>query len=151
MRPPPLVPERDSTETILVVDDEVEVGDLARDILESAGYEVITATSGEDALSVLARRTGPVHLVLSDVTMRGMSGVALRAELARLRPEVDVVLTSGFLDESMRRQEAADAAVPFLSKPVFGDRTRGAPSAGCSTHVLATCGEGPDHKIENLL
>src|SRR5204863_6218934 len=83
-------------ETIFIVDDEVEVADLARDILEADGYTIVTANSGEDALAALAEYTGPVHLVLSDVTMRGMSGVELMSELGRVRPDIRVLLTSGF-------------------------------------------------------
>jgi CheY-like chemotaxis protein len=117
-------PRLDSDETILVVDDEVEVGGLARDILESAGYTVLTATSGEDALAVLARHERPVHLVLSDVTMRGMSGVALMAELARERPHIRVLLTSGFRGDTVLRHDGIDATVPFLDKPYSATELR---------------------------
>jgi two-component system cell cycle sensor histidine kinase/response regulator CckA len=114
----------DAGETILVVDDEVEVGNLARDILELAGYTVMTSTSGEDALAMLVRDELPVQLVLSDVTMQGMSGVALMAELGRKRPEIPVVLTSGFRDDTMNRHDGIDAAVPFLGKPYSADELR---------------------------
>ena len=113
-----------SDETILVVDDEVEVGDLARDILELAGYTVLTATSGEDALVVLAQHDRPVQLVLSDVTMPGMTGVALMAELAKKRPDVRVLLTSGFRDDTMMRHDGIDATVPFLGKPYSATELR---------------------------
>jgi PAS domain S-box-containing protein len=119
---PEPVPE--SGETILVVDDEVEVGALARDILESEGYTVLTATSGEDALDVLAHHERPVHLVLSDVTMGGMTGVALKAELARSRPDIQVLLTSGFRDDTAMRQDGIDATVPFLGKPYSATELR---------------------------
>ncbi|MEP7304821.1 MAG: PAS domain S-box protein [Acidobacteriota bacterium] len=106
-----------ANETVLVVDDEVEVGALARDILEMAGYTVMTATSGEDALAMLVRDEVAVQLVLSDVTMPGMSGVALMAELARTRPDIRVILTSGFRDDTMNRHDGIDTTVPFLGKP----------------------------------
>jgi two-component system, cell cycle sensor histidine kinase and response regulator CckA len=122
--PPDVVPESATQaaiehggETLVIVDDESEVADLARDILEATGYTVLTANSGEDALAVLARHQGPVHLVVSDVTMRGMSGVDLMAELAKRRPDIRVLLTSGFRDDTMLRHDGIDPAVPFLGKP----------------------------------
>ena len=83
-------------ETILVVDDESEVREFARDILVAGGYEVLEARDGEDALQVAEAHTAPIHLLLTDVVMPRLNGVELAGQLTRRRPDTKVLYMSGF-------------------------------------------------------
>ncbi|HWT11529.1 MAG TPA: ATP-binding protein, partial [Allosphingosinicella sp.] len=82
---------------ILLVEDNVEVGEFAETLLSELGHRVAWAQSGEQALE-LARRQ-PFDAVFSDVVMPGMSGLDLADALARLKPELPVILTTGYSDE----------------------------------------------------
>ena len=80
--------------TILIVDDEEAIRDVAGAILASAGYCVLTAADGNEAMRVL--RSQPVDLLFTDIIMPGMSGYELAVAAKRLRPELRVLYTSGF-------------------------------------------------------
>jgi PAS domain S-box-containing protein len=108
------------TETILVVEDNAGLRKLATRVLASAGYHVIGAASGEEALRLLEHHDGPVHLLLSDVVMPGMNGRQLAEQIAPARPRMKVLLMSGYTDDAIVRHEVSDAEVPFLSKPFTG-------------------------------
>jgi len=89
-------------ETILVVDDEPDLVDAAAAILQSLGYCTLTAGNGQEALDILAREDA-IDLLFSDVVMpRGMDGYQLAIEALKLRPDLAVLLTSGF---TRRREE----------------------------------------------
>jgi len=94
---------------ILVVDDEVEVREILAETLVDCGYTVVTAASGEEALPVLAQDHS-VGMVITDVRMPGMSGLALAEEIRRRWPQVKVVLISGYF-------LPAGAPQRFLKKP----------------------------------
>ena len=82
--------------TVLVVEDNPEVGAFAEDLLTELGYTVTLVASAAAALAVLARDTGTIDLVFSDVEMAGMNGLQLAARLKTSHPALPVVLTSGF-------------------------------------------------------
>ncbi len=99
-----------ATARVLIVDDEPAVLELTAYLLRDAGYEVIKAPSGEDALH-LVRTSPPVDLLLSDVKMPGMKGPALIEAVKRDSPSTAVMLMSAFTES------APPSGVPFLSKP----------------------------------
>lgn len=102
-------------ETVLVVDDTDDVVRAAASMLESLGYEVITAGSGGEALRILEGTS--VHLLFTDVRMPGMSGVDLARQVQRLYPATQTVVTSGFSDEWNPQSPGAASQFPFLPKP----------------------------------
>jgi PAS domain S-box-containing protein len=106
-------------ETILVVEDVSGLRRLMTRTLESNGYNVLTAASGDEALRVLEQYEEPVHLMVTDVVMPGMSGGSLAVRLARIRPEMKVLYMSGYTDDVIVRHGVLEEGVPFLSKP-FG-------------------------------
>ena len=113
------------TETILLVEDEDFLRDLARRMLEMAGYAVITAADGERALSLVDASDRPVDLVLTDVVMPGMSGRELAVKLAARAAQVKVLYTSGYTEDVILRKGLADESTHFLRKPyTMGDLTR---------------------------
>ncbi|MET0285162.1 MAG: ATP-binding protein [Polyangiales bacterium] len=102
-------------ERILLVDDDAEVRAVAHAHLEAAGYTVLAAASGEEALDVLAKNR--VQMLVSDVSMPGMSGVELARKVRALAPAVPILLISGYSDEVNHEQLAR-----FLAKPFSGQR-----------------------------
>lgn len=102
---------------ILVVDDEEVVREVARLSLESAGYEVITAPNGRDALAVFLREGNEIAAVVLDLTMPYMSGEEAFSELHRLKPDLRVVLTSGYNEQDVTSRFEGDGPSGFLKKP----------------------------------
>jgi CheY-like chemotaxis protein len=84
---------------ILVVDDEKDIRDLVRTLLVRAGYRVIEASDAEIALRMLQERLLEPHLLLTDIVMPGMNGLALAAQAHHLRPTLPVIFMTGFADE----------------------------------------------------
>jgi len=104
------------TETILLVEDEDAVRDLAREVLQSGGYTVLEARHGHQALEIAEAYRGPIALLLTDVVMPGMDGPGLARRLASIRPGVRLLYVSGYAD---RVAEAGDGlpAAALLHKP----------------------------------
>jgi signal transduction histidine kinase len=109
------------SETILLVEDEDEVRELAREILEMNGYTVLAAPHGPDALRVCRHHQGPIHLLLSDVVMPQMSGRELARQLAAVRPDTKVAYMSGYTDDALGHHGVLDPDVVLLPKPFTPD------------------------------
>ncbi len=106
------------SETILLVDDDAMVRTVARDLLVSSGYLVLAADGAEQALQTARAHDGTLDLLLTDVAMPKMSGVALAVAMQKLRPNTAVLLMSGYSGDAFERDETEAArALPFLSKP----------------------------------
>jgi signal transduction histidine kinase len=105
------------TETIVLVEDETGVRDLAVRVLERFGYSVITTHSPLEALEVFQTRGGPLDLILTDVVMPKMSGPELIEQVRSIRPDIKVLFMSGYTDETVMRHGILAAGVPFLQKP----------------------------------
>jgi CheY-like chemotaxis protein len=110
-------PVSDGTETVLLVEDEHGLRDLARRVLERAGYTVLQAGSGEVAIDTLERYKDPVHLVLTDVVMTGMNGRELAERLGSIRPGLKVLYMSGYTDDAILRHGVLDNPNRLIMKP----------------------------------
>jgi signal transduction histidine kinase/ActR/RegA family two-component response regulator len=110
-------PRRGGGETILVVEDSEMLRPLVGTILGSAGYSVILAADGVEALERVDAHDGPIDLVLTDVVMPRMSGGELAVELERRQPGVRVLFTSGYPADTVVRHGIAEARVSFVQKP----------------------------------
>ena len=102
---------------MLLVEDEAGVRDLARRMLERAGYRVLDAASGPDAEAIFAEHRGSIDLLVTDVVMPGMSGPDLFRRLAVEQPGLKVVYISGYATEAMARQLKLDRGQPHVQKP----------------------------------
>jgi len=107
---------RGGDETILLVEDEDIVREVASRILRSQGYTVLEARNGAEALQLCAAHAGPLHLLLTDVVMPQMSGQELARRAQAMRPEMRVLFTSGYSDSVMQRQ-SPEMEGTFLQKP----------------------------------
>jgi CheY-like chemotaxis protein len=105
------------TETILLVEDEAGVRRLSLTVLETQGYVVLQAASGDMALQVARSETGPIHLVVTDIVMPGMSGRELWERLRVLRPDSRVLFMSGYTDDAIARHGVLEPGIAFLQKP----------------------------------
>ena len=105
------------SETILAVEDEDGVRRLMRQILLRAGYNVLAAPDGEAALAILRPHAGPVHLLLTDMVMPGMTGRELADRATALRPETRVLYVSGYADRGIVRDGQLDPATSLVPKP----------------------------------
>jgi PAS domain S-box-containing protein len=112
---PTAVPRGD--ETVLLVEDEPEVRDLAREILEASGYTVLQACDPAEALLMAERHAGAIHLLLTDVIMPRQSGRALAERLRPLRPELQVLYMSGYTNEAIARHGVLEPDTVFIQKP----------------------------------
>ncbi len=86
----------ESKKTILVVDDEAEIRKLVSAMVSQAGYNVLTADSGEHALTLYKHQHGPLELLITDVVAPGMSGPMLADKLSALQPDLKVLYISGY-------------------------------------------------------
>ena len=103
-------------ETILIVEDDEAVLEIARELLGDLGYEVLTASDGTSALSVLEANK-PIHLVLTDIVMPGpVRGAALATLMEQRHPDTAIVFTTGYADAAARIEMGADAHA-ILRKP----------------------------------
>jgi two-component system, cell cycle sensor histidine kinase and response regulator CckA len=115
--PAPAVTASDGTETVLVVEDDPRVREVAVRSLRAGGYRVLAARDGRDALDVTARTPVPVDLLVTDVIMPGLSGRAVAEELRRGHPDLRVLYVSGYVDDAIGQNGVLDATIEFLPKP----------------------------------
>jgi CheY-like chemotaxis protein len=103
--------------TVLVIDDEGNVRSIAADLLEALGLDVVTAKGGSEALDVFSERAGDVDCVLVDLTMPGLNGLETARRLKKVRPDLPVVLMSGYdLGEVKKSEDSRDFSA-FVQKP----------------------------------
>ncbi len=110
------------TETILVVDDEPAIRNLARAVLETHGYLVLEASNGAEGVRTVRDFKGPpIRLVFADVIMPLMGGKAMAQLLKMTNPDIEVLFTSGYSDDAITRYGVLEPGVEFLAKPYTPD------------------------------
>lgn len=115
--------QRDETlmkgmETILIVDDELSIRKLIKNILQTLGYKLLEASSGKDALEVSDAFEGKIDILLSDVIMPDMNGCELAESVKKIRPETKVILMSGYPNESITGYRILEICNAFVQKPL---------------------------------
>ncbi len=105
------------TETILIVEDEVQLLDLAKSSLEVHGYTVYTAKSPGDAIVLFERSSKKFDLLITDVVMPGMNGKELKERLDSVKPGMEVIFMSGYTADVVAHRGILDEKVNFLQKP----------------------------------
>jgi CheY-like chemotaxis protein len=106
------------SETVLLVEDDPLVRDMANRLLIQRGYKVFEAANGEEALRVAHEHSGDkIHLLLTDVVMPQMGGKELADQLKIVRPDVKVLYTSGYTDDAIVHHGVLAPGTHFLQKP----------------------------------
>jgi CheY-like chemotaxis protein len=117
-KPPLMTTPHGGTETILLVEDEHPVRDLVARVLQKYGYNVLTAATAAEALEVWHKRTGDIHLLLTDLIMPGnMNGRELAEKLCANHPALKVIFTSGYSADIVGREFKLEPDLNFLQKP----------------------------------
>lgn len=106
----------DTTEKVLVVDDEPDVMELAAALFRSIGYEVYTANNGRDALEIL-EKSADIAVLFSDVMMPNMNGIELAKRARSLRPAMKILLASGYPLPALKTQHSNIEEFSFMTKP----------------------------------
>jgi CheY-like chemotaxis protein len=119
---------RTTSRTVLVVDDEPEVLELATEILKRVGYSVLGAGDGAAALELASGHAGDIHLLVTDMVMPGLSGRDLAERMRALRPALPVLYISGYVQDASTRAALAGEHSAFVAKPftpeLLTDRVR---------------------------
>ncbi|HNS80124.1 MAG TPA: ABC transporter substrate-binding protein [Kiritimatiellia bacterium] len=110
-------PSGNGRETILLAEDDPSVVGYTRRVLERAGYTVLTASTGVEAVELFSRSTGRVNLVLMDVVMPGLTGVAARDEMLKIRPDIPILFISGYSHGAIRAERIAKEKIEIIQKP----------------------------------
>jgi CheY-like chemotaxis protein len=110
------------TERILYVDDEQELVDIAKEMLESLAYEVVGTTSPVKALELFTANPEKFDLVITDMAMPKMTGVELAKECMGIRPDIAIILCTGFSEAVTEEEAKAMGIRAFLLKPIFKDK-----------------------------
>src|SRR2546427_684601 len=109
------------SETILLAEDQKELRELIRQMLEMNGYTVIAASDGLEAIEICKRHEAPIHLMLSDVVMPQMGGRELAQRLATVRPDMKVLYMSGYTSNAIVHHGILDPGTLFIQKPFTPD------------------------------
>jgi CheY-like chemotaxis protein len=105
------------SETILLVEDEMRVRELASSMLRRQGYRVLEAADGDEALNMAQLLTNSIDLLVTDVILPKLNGPKLAAKLKVTRPDLKILYVSGYADEMIARLGVLEPGVPLLTKP----------------------------------
>jgi len=113
----PMPENLNGTETILLVEDNEIVRNLAKIILQNQGYTVLAAENGDKALALLDQHVGPIHLLLTDVIMPGMAGKDMIERISGRFPQIRVLYMSGYTDDIIAHRGLLEKSMFFIQKP----------------------------------
>jgi PAS domain S-box-containing protein len=112
------------TETVLLVEDEPSILELAKTVLDRLGYAVLAAGSPAEALRIAERHRAPIDLLITDVVMPGMNGQQLKERIEKDLPDIKVLFMSGYAADAVAHRGILENDVQFLQKP-FSNRSLG--------------------------
>jgi hypothetical protein len=118
----PFLPRTDiragkASETVLLVEDDVELRQLTRELLESEGYKVLAAGDSQTAFESAVKHPGSIDVLLTDVVLPGMSGREIAERISKMRPGTKTLYMSGYTGALIAKQGVLEPGVALLSKP----------------------------------
>lgn len=105
------------SETVLLVEDDEQILELAETILEEHGYTVLASQTAEDACLICEKYPGDIHLLVTDVVMPKMNGRELQERISGLRPGIRTLYMSGYTADIIARRGVIDEGINFIGKP----------------------------------
>jgi len=115
-------PIKGGTETVLVAEDDTDVRELIKEVLDSFGYKVIQAQDGEDAVKVYNENKDKVQLFILDVIMPKKNGKEVYDEIRQIWPDIRAIFTSGYNEDVIHKKGILEEGLDFISKPISIDR-----------------------------
>jgi len=110
--------EEKGSETILIIDDEPTILDMVADTLKPLGYTTLKASSGEESVELASNYEGSIHLILSDIVMKGLNGIQAVENIKKKRPEVKVIFMSGYPEHVINGRGMFVGGTSFMQKPL---------------------------------
>ncbi|NLX18404.1 MAG: response regulator, partial [Desulfobulbus sp.] len=112
----PAVGQTGTEATVLLVEDEQCVREIVQAMLEESGYQVLVASTGQEALELCTQDDAKIDLLLTDVIMPGMNGRELSHRIKKMRPELKILFMSGYAADILSEKDS-ETAMDFLKKP----------------------------------
>ena len=109
------------TETILIGEDDLQVRNFLKEVLSNAGYQIMEAVDGEDAINVFHKNKDNIHLLILDVIMPKKTGKEVCGEIRKLKPDMKTIFVSGYGADVINKKGILDVGVNFIAKPVSPD------------------------------
>lgn len=117
-QPEPCVAYKAGTETVLLAEDEAEVREMLKILLERCGYKVIEAANGEDAVKNFKENKDRVRILLCDVRMPRKTGKEVYDAIRKMKPGIKALFMSGYSGDVVRKDGISDKGTDFISKPI---------------------------------
>jgi len=121
LRPKDLTKVKGGTETILIVEDNKQVRSLLKEVLSNAGYHILEAVDGDDAIKVFHKNKNNIYLLILDVIMPKKNGKEVYAEIKKVKSDMKVIFVSGYSAEVIHKKGILEVGLNFISKPVSPD------------------------------
>ncbi len=121
LKPEDLLKVKGGTETILIGEDDTQVRNLMKEILSNAGYQIIEAVDGDDAIEVFNKNKDSIHLLILDVIMPKKNGKEVYAEIKKVKSDIKVIFVSGYSADIIHKKGILEVGMDFISKPVSPD------------------------------
>lgn len=119
---PSLTSKAASSGTILVAEDDASVREFVVLLLKERGFHVLVAENGRKAVEQCTQYTGPIHVLITDAVMPEMNGRELAERARQIRPDLKVLLISGYVDRGFKEDDRANPSNAFLEKPLSEER-----------------------------
>ena len=120
-KPDNLIKVKGGAETILIGEEDLQVRSLLKEVLSNAGYHIIEAVDGDDAVEVFNKNKNNIHLLVLDIIMPKKNGKEVYAEIKKVKPDIKILFVSGYSADIINKKGFLEAGMNFISKPVSPD------------------------------
>jgi signal transduction histidine kinase len=121
LRPADLIEVKGGNETILIGEDDIQVRNLLKEVLSNAGYHIIEAFDGNDAIEIFHKNKDNIHVLILDVIMPKKNGKEVYAEIKKVKSDMKVIFISGYSADVIHKKGKLEVGLNFISKPVSPD------------------------------
>jgi CheY-like chemotaxis protein len=133
-------------ETVLIVEDQEALREVTERIFTRSGYQVLTAASGAEAVTLAAQHDGDIHLLLTDVVMPNMLGKEVAEKIRQARPDIEVLFMSGYAQPVLASQGRLDPDVNLIKSPPLQRRSSRRPDASSTANSTDSAPSSPPNQ-----